>query len=93
MIARIAILFTGLVVGCALTPIYTMAFTFVLMFLLGSPVPALDTPVQVISLVAGFVTSFCLLRRSWTTPPLKKYVPRKNVPSSGESESQPPEAP
>jgi hypothetical protein len=88
MIAKIAILFTGAIMGPVLGMLYSMAFFAIASEFSLSLIDATFTYLQPVFLVAGYVTTFRLLRGAWSTPPLKKYVPLKNRRPSSESGSQ-----
>ena len=88
MIAKIAILFTGVIMGPVVGMLYAMAFFAIASEFSLSLVDAMFSYMQPLFLVAGYVTTFRLLRGAWSTPPLKKYVPLKDRRPSSESSSQ-----
>jgi len=89
MIAKIAILFTGMIIGAPIAMLYAMACVVVTNQISLDLTEALHPFTFPICLVAGYVTTFRLLRGAWTTPPLKKYAPRRNRSPNGESAPTP----
>ena len=66
-ITRLAILFAGFIVGGVFLNLYYLAFCFVTIFLLGIENETFLSVQYWVCFVAGFGTSFLLMRRVWPT--------------------------